>query len=157
MVGALNLLLYGQEVCTGIFPRVYCGNEDLTNWVILLMLSAERLYWGSRVGLFGVDLVRHSRMIGGIKASGGPVGLMYCHTSGRIFTLQNCSSAAWHKVFSISLQKSKFLIYKEKQYRKLSWVWLSCDLSISRFVLQHDNVLLILRKQKYICSINQGN
>lgn len=157
MVGALNLLLYGQEVCTGIFPRVYCGNEDLTNWVILLMLSAERLYWGSRVGLFGVDLVWHSRMIGGIRASRGPVGLTFCRTRGKIFTLQNCSSAAWHIVFSISLQKKQFLIYKEKQYRKLSWVKLSCDLSISRFVLQHDNVLLILRKQKHIFSIHQEN
>lgn len=77
--GALNLLLNSQDVCSEIFPMVYCGNKTLLT---------VGLHWGSRVGLFRVDLEWHSKMIGGISVSEGPHDLSLS-TRGKVLCERN--------------------------------------------------------------------
>lgn len=67
----------------------------LTHWTILLVLAAKGLYWGSRVGLFRVDLAQHSRMIGGIRASKGLVGLMFCLMKEKVY-IRQYNSMKWN-------------------------------------------------------------
>lgn len=64
------------------FPGCAVGIRPFSHWAILLVLAAEGLFCGSRVGLWRADQERNSRMIRGIIVSRGPLALFSCERKG---------------------------------------------------------------------------